>query len=124
MDSLSSELLPNVVSPDICLADIVKTASILRTSARIAVALANGNGCLVSLSIVDREEGQRIQIGSSPCRIQEPFELIRVYVNVPSLIAVRSMLIAPLRKEIEPFIIGVGEVRTHDFAEGFVLCQV
>jgi hypothetical protein len=109
----------------VSLPELSKIASVLRTSARIGASLGVGNACLVSLSLVDRlgEHGQGIEIGSAPCSAKEADELVRVYVNVDCLVSVESMLLAPLRRELEPFIIGVGEIATHNFEEGFVITR-
>jgi hypothetical protein len=69
------------------------------------------------------EDEQLIQCGSMPCRRQILGELARIHINTPDGSAIRAPFLLPLRKEIEPFIIGVGKVRTEDTPEGIVVIK-
>jgi hypothetical protein len=66
---------------------------------------------------------QTAQCAWCPCPIQIVGELCRVYINAPDATCVAAVELHPLRKLIEPFIVGVGNVRTEDIPEGFVVLR-
>lgn len=81
---------------------------------------------LISVIISDSssEDEQFIQCGSMPCRRQVPGEVARIHFNTPDKSVIAAPILLPLRKEIEPFIIGVGDVRTEDTPEGIVVIKI
>jgi hypothetical protein len=98
-------------------ADLSKAASWIRSGARVAY--ENEATCSVRISIVGRldECKQTLQIGGMPGARNKRGVLIDVYVAAHD--SIRAVLSDPIRAELEPFIIGVGHVLTHDTAEGF-----
>jgi|ERR1035437_157959 hypothetical protein len=107
--------------------NLAHIAWMARTQARISMLDVCGGEWAGLISIIIRESGsedeQFIQCGSMPCRVQVPGELARVYINTPDRSAIAAPFLLPLRKEIEPFIIGVGNVRTEDTPEGIVVIR-
>ena len=107
--------------------NLAHIAALVRTQARLSLSLVGEGSVWTGLiSILVRESGkdeQLIQCGSMPCRPQVPGELVRVHINMPDRSAVAVPMLLPLRKEIEPFIIGVGNVRTESVPEGIVVLR-
>ena len=106
--------------------ELSKLASQIRTAAVTAMSYDSEWMCLINVSFRDQDGklGEGIHICGAPCRREKPAELVRVYFDVNHDKTVIDSVLLPLRAEIEPFIIGVGNVRTQDCAEGFVVYHV
>lgn len=103
-------------------ANIAKLADAIRADAWSAVDTPGwGRSVFVPHSLLVSEAFEEVKVGVSPYRPEVLGELIRVHLDgiadVPTAAIIRSYL----RGEIEPFIIGVGEVAVDDTAEGIVI---
>ncbi len=63
------------------------------------------------------------QVIGAPLRPTIPGELVRVHLNLSGDELSALMFKAALRHELEPFIIGVGEVRVYDTSEGIIVLR-
>ncbi len=68
--------------------------------------------------LLDGEIEKRFPARSYPTRAAVPNELVRIDLDFVDVESDLSSLKFLLRMEIEPFIIGVGEVRTEETAKG------
>jgi hypothetical protein len=80
-------------------------------------------GWLISVSgtLFAREVEQPVAVVGYASRAAIPGELVRInldFVNVEAYLAAFKSL---LRKELEPFIIGVGEIRTRETANSLII---
>ena len=76
---------------------------------------------VVPAAFFDTEVGKRLEVCCLPVRRKIPNELTRVHLNLDGAEARASVFKAALRKELEPFIIGVGKVTCWEVAEGIVI---
>lgn len=107
-----------------------KLLGILRQIASVARAAAAGSlagsGWVSSIAILpvsysSSEIQQTLKCVICPCRATEPNELVRLDFNLPDVIPRRNEWQCLLRLEIEPFIMGVGQVRVRDTSKGIVI---
>ncbi|HEX6441096.1 MAG TPA: hypothetical protein VF007_02850, partial [Stellaceae bacterium] len=94
-------------------------------SGAASAARTPGWRCDLSLpfGFFDRKEPDCIHIGRSPCRAAVGDELVKLYLNLDPLFPALDRLFNLLAMELEPFIIGVGEVRADLLPEGVVLIR-
>jgi len=104
-------------------ANLEHVAELIRNTCRVS-----DNEWSGLISVFIREElgegeqiVQRAQCGYCPWRVQIPRELCRVHLNASNTTFIAAVDFFPLRKLIEPFIVGVGNVRAEDTPEGFVI---
>jgi hypothetical protein len=99
-------------------------ANASRAAARAAIRTANPKlGALITLAtpLLGDELQQPIECASMPTRLTEPGELVRIHLNFAGGIASHDDLAHLLIREIEPFIIGVGQVKVRLAAQGTVI---
>jgi hypothetical protein len=118
---LSSPLSSDVI------AAIGDAASTVRTAARIAASETfQRAGFCESLSFAALFKGEvfkGIKACSCPVRAKKPNELVRVDINLNDFGENTLMLRQLLSMELQPFIIGVGQIATEDTPEGFVVLR-
>jgi hypothetical protein len=78
---------------------------------------------LLRQGLFDSEFEEAVQIGGSPCRAAEPKELVKVNFNLRNGVAAPPGFVDPISKELEPFIISVGEIGAHGSSEGGVILR-
>jgi hypothetical protein len=78
---------------------------------------------LLHQGLFDSEFEEAVQIGGSPCRATESKELIKVDFNLRNGVAAAPGFVDPISKELEPFIISVGEIGAHGSPEGGVILR-
>jgi hypothetical protein len=66
------------------------------------------------------EPGQRRMVTTLPRSVTEAAELVWVHIH-PHDFASKTLIVKALRNELEPSIMGVGEVILHETAEGVVV---
>jgi hypothetical protein len=67
------------------------------------------------------EVPEAFQVGSNIMRLTIPGELVRIYFNIDHDFALLSALQSAVRMNLEPFIIGVGQVSVRETPEGVVI---
>ena len=72
---------------------------------------------MVAMSDFFGENQQVVHVSWCPCRRQILGELVRINFHLADNIFAAPVLSLPIRKEIEPFIIGVGDVVAEDTPE-------
>ena len=103
-------------------------ASAVRALAAVSITTPGWGRSILLLpeaGLLRDEIPQTLQVTSCPCRVTMPGELIRLDFQRPDRIAasyedVRALLV----QEIEPFIIGVGQVRARNTPEGIVILRI
>ena len=111
----------NILDPS-SLGLLHQAASVIRSSARGAT---QQWACSIVVSgvLCCGEIAQTLQVVACPCRPTISNELVRfdchLFDDVPSQNAWKALL----RQELEPFILGVGQVRVHDSAEGIIVLR-
>jgi hypothetical protein len=78
---------------------------------------------LLHQGLFDSEFEEAVQIGGSPSRATESKELIKVDFNLRNGVAAPPGFVDPISKELEPFIISVGEIGAHGSPEGGVILR-
>ncbi len=78
---------------------------------------------LLSRGCFDGEVKKEPQIGLCPCRATEPHELVKIDFNLEEGFAPPEGFITAVLEAIDPFIVGVGEIRSYRFAKGIVLVR-
>lgn len=94
--------------------DFIRLASGLAERVRSAAFVADDRWCSelsVPRGFLDNESSKRGLVALSPCAITEPGELVRIDDHLLDGVPARLLLQEMLIREVEPFIIGVGEVR-------------
>jgi hypothetical protein len=66
---------------------------------------------MLSRGFFNGEFEERISVGRCPCRAAESDELVKLNLNLDPGFAAPDRFIALLAMELEPFVIGVGQVR-------------
>ena len=70
----------------------------------------------------DFREGEKfVHAGSVSGALQVCSEMDGVYVHVANDIALRAMVVMPYRIELEPFLIGVGNMTVQESMEGLII---
>jgi len=64
---------------------------------------------------------EAVECASTPCRVTILGELVRIDFDINRRVSVHDDLAHLLTREIEPFIIGVGEVRVEDSLKGIII---
>lgn len=82
-----------------------------------------GRSIFVPHSLLVSEVFETVQVAVVPCRVAVPGELVRVHIDRLALMPHADVIRAHLKREIEPFIIGVGEVTIEQTPEGFVVMR-
>jgi hypothetical protein len=73
--------------------------------------------------LFDSEVQYRIFIGGCPCRATKLNELVVIDLNLTNDIPAHSGLFYLLARDLEPFIVGVGEVRAEIAPEGRIILR-
>jgi hypothetical protein len=71
-----------------------------------------------SHAFVMSELPETLKVGAGPCRPEESGELVRLDFDIFDGVPALGELVALLAREIEPFIIGVGEVLVYETPKG------
>lgn len=66
---------------------------------------------------------ERVEIVGCPVRASVPNELVRLNLNLFDDVSLALQVRSLLRRELEPFIIGVGEVIVEDTSEGIIVLR-
>ncbi len=103
-----------------------RIANVARGAAMVAVSTSGGWAELIVVprGFFEREISEGLRVAALPCRAQIPGELVRIHFNLDDPEAPLTVLKLTLCKELEPFIIGVGEVACREFPEGVVICRI
>jgi hypothetical protein len=70
-----------------------------------------------------RESFESVQISGCASRVAVPGELVRLHLDLADDIPLAAQVRCLLRCEIEPFIIGVGDVIVQDTPEGIIVLR-
>ena len=111
----------NGILPNQRVEDIAKgLANTARASARAATPQWGRSITLVT-PLLGGELSECVKCSSLPLRVTEVGELVRIHFNFSGCVADQDYLSHLLMREIEPFIIGVGQVKVGLTAEGVVV---
>lgn len=103
--------------------NLQKLADLIRTAVWSAIDTPGwGNSVFVPHSFLVSEVIEDVKVGLGPCRPTISGELVRIKLDRLALVPFGDVIKRALIREIEPFIIGVGEISTKDTPEGFVIC--
>lgn len=101
-------------------------ASSIRAAGLIAVSQPFANRWCESIFVpqgfFDNESAQ-CRVCFAPARIQEPGELVRIDFDLDDDMSDISQIATLLRMELEPFIIGVGQVRVEQLSEHCIIAR-
>jgi hypothetical protein len=102
-----------------------KIANVGRAAAMVAVSTPGwAELVVVSRGFFEREVSQSFQVAALPCCGQIPGELARIHLNLDDSVPQARIFKLTLCKELEPFIIGIGEIACREIPEGVVICRV
>jgi|SRR5690242_11058733 len=99
-------------------------ANVARAAARGAVSAGNDKlvaSILLTTPLLGGELQKPVECASAPQRLTEPGELVRVNFDLDGIVASQNDLALLLVREIEPFIIGVGQVEVRLTTKGVVV---
>lgn len=80
-----------------------------------------GRSITVPSALFLSEVVETVKIGVVPCRPKIPGELVRFHIDGFAAVLSGSGIKGQLTRELEPFIIGVGEIMIDDRPEGFAI---
>lgn len=103
--------------------NISRLADLIRSDAWSAFDMPPEWGCSIFVphSFLKSEVVESLNVGAGVSRRAIPSELVRVNLDGIADIPFADIIRTLLRREIEPFIIGVGEVIVEDEPEGLVI---
>jgi hypothetical protein len=113
--------------PDELAGPLHRLAASARVAAGTAASDVFGGKWVASIGVArgffDCEIPQANQICHMPMRAQKAGELVTIDFNLADDVPLALQVRAVLRMELEPFIIGVGNIAVEDTAEGLVIAR-
>ncbi len=108
--------MPDPTYREICedIAPLIRVAAIPQQTGRCRSILA-------PFGLFDRKTLQGIQVAVDTVFDAMPRELVRVNLNLPNFDSRLDEIVSVFRSLLEPFIEGVGKVRTKQTPKGFVV---
>lgn len=104
---------------------VAQIASVAQTAARLAAAERDGTWCeliLISRPYGRSEPEEGLIIAATIARVNELGELVRVHFDNFDDVGL-AVFRQALRMELEPFVVGVGQVRVDDSPDGIVILR-
>jgi hypothetical protein len=101
--------------------DIAKGLASVGRGAACAATPDWARSITLTTSLFGSELLKRVECTSMPCRVAVLGELVRIDFDFNVIVSTKNDLAHLLRLEIEPFIIGVGEVRVEDAPKGVII---
>lgn len=103
-------------------ANLSRLADVIRTCIWSAVDTPGwGSSVAVPATLLLSEVIEPVQVGAGPYRFKEPGELARVNIYGLADVPHANILKRSLVRELEPFVIGVGEITIDDLPEGLIV---
>jgi hypothetical protein len=98
-------------------ANLIQLSHVLRDAAW-AAADGYATSVFVSHAFLVSKVPEALKVGAGPCVREEPGELVRLHIDGFERVPHQDELIVLLARDLEPFIMGVGEIVVHQTADG------